>query len=417
MKDPTEVLMQIVSKVNDYKSVSQGDGPWRFRDGVKFYPPGTEARCPNCQQWIPVDRAWLIDEKFAKLIKCWDGKGNPLVQSVTSERIIVHPHIAYNKSICLGDAGNASNSLFASIAKGKHYYSTEMWFYKLGHRCPVIEMAKCEVCGEPHPSPASEYYGDFDKHLKCCSVDCANIANLFRCARCLGERPFYETRINRQLCEACYREIGLQCDFCDNFVFPDQERRTIDDEVVCEECRPDHSIPCEDCGEMTRHSDMSNGNLRCRPCRFVRDDCHCDTHQRGRNLEICTGCLRWRRVTVLERGLCWECRRNGVRPQINPAPIPVEPLGVTDFTPLPIMHLDSYFCSVPSCLSEVDNEGDYCDDHAFGCRNCGARIEWDDGLCDDCQPTCGCDCGCGNYVDNEGEICDSCPHPEDEEDY
>lgn len=256
MKDPTEILTTIASRVLEVKSTGRG-GPWSFRDGVRLFI-NPEARCPDCEGWFPTNRVWLVDEPWNRLLDCWHMDG----RKVDRAKEIIHPHVS-GRGICMGNNKSASEALFVGVTPGKHYFNTERWFWQLGHDCPKVEKDTCYSCGVKYPTRTGYKYGELqDKTI--CSMKCLIVVKLFRCWSCFGERPFYEPDGNSlsRYCESCYLERTIACGSCSKRILKKYPYTTLPTgEAVCDTCRPDHYDNCRACEEEFLRTSLNDDRL------------------------------------------------------------------------------------------------------------------------------------------------------------
>lgn len=316
MKDPTEFLMTLTSKISELKAKYR-ESSWSFRQGLKLFIDPT-VRCPWCEQWIHTRRVWLVDDKWAVLKGCWFLNGEP----VDKEKFIIHPHVCNaDKSICLGTTSIPSTALFASITSGHHYYSTEHWFEQLGHNCPNTPKTICNVCNRMyfHDEGYSLSYGQ--NNYRVCSIDCFNVANLFRCTTCFSERELYEPQDRDKLCEQCWINNTVECSFCTNRDYSWRIHRTPDIEFVCQRCHPDHFKKCSNCLCFLHNSEIMEDGI-CRYCEYEIEE---------------------------------DDREEFIR------------------------------CLVYSCQEQAMAPGDYCLNHSYPCRRCDDfRVAEENTLCNTC---------------------------------
>lgn len=273
MRDPTELVMTIVYKVMDYKKVlSLG---WSLRDGVKFFI-NPDVQCPNCEQWVPTNRNWLVDDKYRVLLGCWDRQGNP----IDGLKVIVHPHVYYTNEICMGKCGTSSEALFTGVASGTHYQNTETWFWMLGHSCPNVAETFCNDCNRSHPgNRVAIYIAEDDSRLNLCKG-----IKEYRCASC--EKYFEEFEGGNlsdgddSYCPDCQKindppVYYCSCDFggghsCDNEVSREGGR--------CDSCYDNCNEPevwycnCDVCGGSCSNEVAEDGDMCGDCCHDDNDD-------------------------------------------------------------------------------------------------------------------------------------------------
>lgn len=218
MKDPTKSMWEISVLVQDLRPKDDRVG-WILREGIKVFGPDTKAKCPNCDSWIPTNRIWLVDDANGFLKGCWYKDGTVVHQE------IIHPHVPYNGQVCLGQSGGAANALFAGVASGRHYHSTEKWFSQLGHDCVNAIKARCIGCDD-------EYYE-------------SELIEGNGCDRCVNKGLL-------DICEDCGR-----CDLSENFT-----------DGRCRECE-EGIYRCRHC----RLSEVSDEGRICDNCLCRYEDC------------------------------------------------------------------------------------------------------------------------------------------------
>lgn len=310
MKDPSKYLWEMVSIAEGLKK-DPNDKRWKLREGVKLFGPKQEAKCPHCNEWIQANRVWIVDEANKELIGAWKVDGTRIVASYDPRNIdhtIIHPHAAFRGHICMGSGDtklhSASDALFYGVNTGFHYYSSELWFEQLGHRCPNVGRLPCELCKEGQLPDFIVEYGFHGDH-RLCSKRCLRVAETFRCQMCFSVRDIYEPKDNRDLCEDCYDRETFKCDFCPGRVFKGHERYS-DDKIVCESCRWKEWGRCENCLENYRHGELDH-QLLCENCGDSDSQCDCRWCHFDRNERQCERCDSWFDRDALVDGICENC--------------------------------------------------------------------------------------------------------------
>jgi hypothetical protein len=262
MNDPTKILWEIISKEEQPKSDKSG---WELRKGVKIFT-NPEAKCPNCETWIPTQRIWLVDNSAKKLLGCWRMDGTKVIAD--GRKSIIHPHVYHNGEVCKGTTDSASTALFSGIDRGKHYHLTEHWFEQIGHVCPNVEKVPCAWCGYRQFYGYCEIYGDEDEsHKSFCSWDCLHFAEALWCWLCFSPRDFYDPKVGeKHLCSSC-RDKGFLC--------------------YCDKCR---TAMCRECCGMFRPDDLDTERL-CERCESGNFLCgHCGENEVDEEGWVCDDC-------------------------------------------------------------------------------------------------------------------------------
>jgi hypothetical protein len=360
MNDPTKILWEIVTKTKESKSDRSG---WELKKGVKIFN-NPEAKCPNCDTWIPTQRIWLVNESSGKLLGCWRADGSRVIAD--ERKVIIHPHVYLNGNVCKGKTDSASTALFSGVDKGRHYHLTEHWFEQLGHICPNVKKVPCAWCGFLQFHEYCETYGDISgivgdyKYL--CSSDCLSYAQSLWCWICFSARDFYDPKVReKHLCSKC-RDEGHRCQCC-------RCRRSM----------------CRECSIMFRADDLSCDRL-CRNCNGNEPDpnpvpflcSHCEVNEVDEEDWICDKCL------------CRDCGE--------------EVAG------------DNNYCSDHLYECQCDCECDARIPQQGLCNYCFDNCEQEE---DEEEPhTCSCDScgGCYMPVAEDGDACEGCLEPSHEED-
>lgn len=190
-------------------------------------------QCPYCQEWLPTERVWVVDEDQKKVHRLFFVGGGRRLDTAAC-----HPHVS-SGAICMGDARTPAEALFAGLSSDA-YTKPYDWLPKaLGHECDELMEAREE------------------NYLYC--VECEN--------RVRANDAYFSSGSDDPYCSSCFHDNHWSCYECGDswYVDSDDPRFDVSGDYYCEVCFDRNFFGCEGCGENFGRNDYG-GDGRCQDC-------------------------------------------------------------------------------------------------------------------------------------------------------
>lgn len=123
----------------------------------------------------------------------------------------------------------------------------------------LFETIACSVCGDDILFSEIEEYNTIEGSVYICHSCISDYDTCSQCGVYVPREDIY-TVVNTVLCEDCYDDITLDCEWCGERIFCD-DACDFHSEAICEHCYADETFCCQSCNERYLNDDCVGDGL------------------------------------------------------------------------------------------------------------------------------------------------------------